>query len=220
MTSKSTLLVNETFLSIQGESTYAGLPCFFIRLAGCNLNCSYCDTRYASSSEDGEAVTIAKLLELALASSCRLVLITGGEPLLQPNVTELCRMLISEQFQVLIETNGSVALNNLPEQVVKIMDIKGPSSGENESFLTSNLGLLSQHDEIKFVIADRNDFDYAVKMIEKHNLEKITNNILFSPSFGNIELKELASWMIEKLPPGRMQLQLHKYIWSADTRGV
>ncbi len=220
MANETTLIINETFLSIQGESTYAGLPCFFIRLAGCNLNCFYCDTTYAKKTQDGKAVAITKLLELAEASDCRLVLITGGEPMLQSGVSKLCSALINKQFQVLIETNGSVALNNLPKQVIKIMDIKGPSSGEAENFLLENLNFLNSRDEIKFVIADRADFDYALKLIKKHHLSEITNNILYSPSFGKIDPKELASWVIEQLPPGRMQLQLHKYIWSTDTRGV
>lgn len=218
--SETTLLVNETFLSIQGESTYAGLPCFFIRLAGCNLNCAYCDTAYARSSDDGQELSIKTLCNTAVDSGCRLVLITGGEPLLQSGVPELCRCLLAEGFRVLIETNGSVSLKGFPEQVVKIMDIKGLSSGEANKFLPVNLEYLNERDEIKFIIADRNDFDYAVKMIDTHKLDKITGNILFSPAFGSIEPKTLASWIIEDLPPVRMQLQLHKYIWSPELRGV
>ncbi len=218
--SKDTLLVNETFLSIQGESTYAGLPCFFIRLAGCNLNCSYCDTAYAKKFEDGKEVTIQEIMDLAEEANTNLVLITGGEPMLQEAVPTLCRALLDAQFQVLFETNGSVPLDDLPWRVNKIMDIKLPLSGEADKLLIDNLELLNERDEIKFVIGDRTDFDYALKMIEEHDLAEITEKILFSPVFGQLEPKDLAGWIISELPPGRLQLQLHKYIWAPDTRGV
>lgn len=220
MSDKNTLMVNETFLSIQGESTFAGLPCFFIRLAGCNLNCSYCDTAYAKKFDDGQPVSIQELVDLAEEANSSLVLITGGEPMLQEAVPALCRALLDAQFQVLFETNGSVALDDLPWRVTKIMDIKLPSSGEADKLLTDNFELLNERDEIKFVIGDRADFDYAMKLIEEHELDEITEKILYSPVYGQLDPKELAGWIISELPMGRMQLQLHKYIWPPETRGV
>ena len=214
------LPVNETFLSIQGESTQAGRLCFFIRLAGCNLNCSYCDTEYAQGEESGTPMTIEHIASQAKISKVRLVEVTGGEPLIHANTPALCQALIDEGLEVMVETNGSLPLSLLPPAVRKIVDCKTPSSGMDEHNLYENFHILSDHDEVKFVIADYLDYEFALTIIEKHRLRKKTSNILLSPAWGKLDPKTLVGWMQADLPPARIQLQLHKIIWGADKKGV
>ncbi len=214
------LLVNETFLSIQGESTHVGRLCFFIRLAGCNLSCTYCDTEYARGEENSVLMTIAHLASQAKLSKVRLVEITGGEPLNQSNTPALCEALLDEGLEVIIETNGSLPLSLLPPAVKKIIDCKTPSSGMVEYNLYDNFYILSKHDEIKFVIEDYLDYEFALTIIERYKLQNRTSNILLSPAWGKLEPKKLVSWMLADLPPARLQMQMHKIIWGANKRGV
>lgn len=214
------LIIAETFLSIQGESTHAGSLCFFIRLAGCNLNCKYCDTRYARNPEDGTPVSIRELLDLAVDSGADMVEITGGEPLTQKDTALLAKALLDKNFCVLLETNGSLPIDSMPAGVVRIMDCKAPSSGESDKTNISNFYSLNENDEVKFVISDFEDFKYSVDMINKHGVYKKTKNIIFSPAWGLLDPRELAEWIIKEKPPARMQLQMHKYIWGPDKKGV
>lgn len=214
-----TLNIYETFSSIQGESTHAGRLCFFIRLAGCNLRCSYCDTRKAQSSSSGSPRTLDELVRAAEQSGLRLVEITGGEPMLQPAVTELCRRLLERGFEVLMETNGSVELAAVPRGVRRIIDWKTPFSGEAEKMLDSNFLNLRPGDEIKFVIAGRNDYNAALDVIRRFRIAEHAT-ILFAPVFGEIEPRTLVEWMLADRVPARLNLQLHKVIWSPDAEGV
>ena len=213
-------IVNETFLSIQGESTHAGRLCFFIRLAGCNLNCNYCDTDYARDEDSGTSMTIEHLVTQAKISKVRLVEITGGEPLTHAGTPALCQALIDEGLEVMVETNGSLPLSLLSPIVKKIVDCKTPSSGMVEYNLYENFHILSDHDEVKFVIQDYLDYEFALTIIEKYNLQKKTSNILLSPAWGKLEAKTLVGWMLADLPPARLQLQLHKIIWGPNKKGV
>jgi 7-carboxy-7-deazaguanine synthase len=214
------LIVAETFLSLQGESTYAGCLCFFIRLAGCNLKCNYCDTRYSRTPEDGTPISIQELLDFAIDSDADMVEITGGEPLTQKNTHLLARALLDKNFCVLLETNGSLPIKSTPQGVIRIMDCKTPSSGEAEKLDRSNFEELNKKDEVKFVISDRNDFKYSIDIIKEYGIDKKTKNIIFSPAWGDLPPKKLAEWMIKEKPPARIQLQLHKYIWGPDKKGV
>lgn len=214
-----TLNIYETFSSIQGESTHAGRLCFFIRLAGCNLRCSYCDTRKAQSPSSGKPRTLDELVRAAEQSGLRLVEITGGEPMLQPAVTELCRRLLERGFEVLMETNGSVELAAVPRGVRRIIDWKTPFSGESEKMLDSNFLNLRPGDEIKFVIAGRNDYNAALDVIRRFRIAEHAA-ILFAPVFGEIEPRTLVEWMLADRVPARLNLQLHKVIWSPDAEGV
>lgn len=217
---QNTVFVTETFLSIQGESTHAGKLCFFIRLAGCNLQCRYCDTKYSSRLSDGKPETLDSLIEKAVSSGVDLVEITGGEPLTQPAIFPLCEKLLSAGMTVLIETNGSLPVWNLPDGVIRILDCKTPSSGESGSNLYKNYDCLTPRDEVKFVIADREDYDFSRKIIREYNLSAKTQHLLFSPVWGKIEPRQLAEWMIADLPPARLQVQMHKQIWGPDQTGV
>ena len=207
----------ETFASIQGESTHAGRRCFFIRLAGCNLRCKYCDTAYAW--EGGKDVSIDDLVKQALAGKCDVVEITGGEPLLQSDTPLLAEKLLDANLPVLIETNGSMDISVLPEKVCRILDCKLPDSGMAEHNLYSNYALLQKHDEVKFVVSSRNDFDFALETIRKYDLPGKTANLIISPVWGKVDFAELASWVVACDLPLRMQLQLHKIIWG-DRPGV
>ena len=211
------LEVNEIFHSIQGESSYAGLPCVFVRLTGCNLRCNYCDTRYAF--EEGELIEIEKIIKKVDEYSCNLVEITGGEPLLQANLHSLVNELIESGKTVLIETNGSVDLATLNPHAIKIMDIKCPASGMADKNLFSNINKLSMSDEVKFVIQDENDYEWAKDIIKKYDLYKIAK-ILFSCVFDRIKPDLLVSWIIRDKLAVRFQLQMHKYIWPHDMRKV
>ncbi|MHB9138350.1 MAG: 7-carboxy-7-deazaguanine synthase QueE [Victivallaceae bacterium] len=217
---QNTVFVTETFLSIQGESTHAGKLCFFIRLAGCNLQCRHCDTQYSSKQSDGKPESLDLLVEKAVSSGVDLVEITGGEPLIQPATFPLCEKLLNAGMTVLIETNGSLPVWNLSAGVIRILDCKTPSSGESGNNLYKNYDCLTPRDEVKFVIADREDYDFSRKIIREYNLSAKTPHLLFSPVWGKIELRQLAEWMIADRPPARLQLQMHKQIWGPDTTGV
>ena len=219
MTSKK-LVVNEIFSSIQGESTHAGRLCLFIRLAGCNLSCNYCDTEYAHDEANGTPMTIEHLASQAKLAKIRLVEITGGEPLSHANTPLLCETLLNMGLEVMVETNGSLPLSLLPPAVKKIVDCKTPSSGMEEYNLYDNFHILSNHDEVKFVISDYLDYEFALTIIEKYKLQTKTPNILLSPAWDKLEPKTLVSWMLADLPPARLQLQIHKILWGAKTKGV
>ena len=213
------LKIAEIFASIQGESSYAGLPCFFIRLAGCNLNCSYCDTEFAKSADNARKMNIDEILSAACASELHLAEITGGEPLLQENTPALCRKLIDAGFTVLLETNGSLRTSQIPDEVIKIIDCKCPSSGEAGSMHSANFAEVHPHDEIKFVIADRKDYDYAMGVLKEFSLTGKEPEIIFSPVSPGLDPAELAEWILEDRLNVRLQVQLHKIIWGQDTQG-
>ena len=217
---QSRIWVTETFLSIQGESTHAGRLCFFIRLAGCNLQCRYCDTQYSASLTDGKPEPLDLLVVKAVSSDVDLVEITGGEPLTQPETVPLCEKLQDAGMTVLVETNGSMPVWELPDGVIRILDCKTPSSGESDRNLYKNYDFITPVDEVKFVIADRNDYDFSCKIIREYDLDSKTLNLLFSPVWGKIEPRQLAEWMIADRPPARFQLQMHKLIWGPDKTGV
>ncbi len=216
----SILTVNEKFLSLQGESTHAGRLCYFIRLAGCNLSCHYCDTVYARDNAAGNPETIESLVTAAKESGCKLVEITGGEPLVSKACPELCKTLIDAGFEVLVETNGSFDICELPKGTIRILDCKTPSSGESNLMYTGNYAHLTERDEVKFVISDRKDYEYSCGIINQFDLTSKTKNLIFSPAWGSIQSQDLAEWMIEDRCPARMQLQMHKYVWGPDKQGV
>lgn len=210
--------INKIFLSLQGESTFMGLPCIFIRFAGCNLNCHWCDTPEARSPEENSTeMSVARILEEVCSHSCRLVELTGGEPLLQSETDELICSLLALDKTVLVETNGSTELAGIDERVIKVVDVKCPSSGHEGSFLESNLDYITEKDEIKFVIGDRGDFNYAKDFIDDRLLGR-TAKILFSPVMGRLEIRELASWILEEKLDVRLQMQMHKEIWHDSER--
>jgi 7-carboxy-7-deazaguanine synthase len=212
------LTVNEIFYSIQGESTRAGCPCVFIRLTACDLRCSWCDTPYAF--HEGRKMPVADVVAEAEKYECPLVEITGGEPLLQEGVYELMDTLLARGRTVLLETGGHRPIDRVPEAVVKIVDVKCPASGEETRNDLTNLDRLARHDEVKFVIKDRGDYEFARGLIERHRLAGRCAAILFSPVHGVLDPRTLSEWMLQDGVPARLQLQLHKYIWAPDTRGV
>lgn len=216
--SEKKLLITEIYPSIQGESTWAGLPCFFIRLTGCPLRCVWCDTEYAFYG--GERKTITDLVQAAVDSGLPLVEITGGEPLAQPNCPDLCRALLDRHLTVLVETAGSEPIEVLPEGVIRIMDLKCPDSGEMDKNLWSNLEHLNDRDEVKFVIASRRDFDWAAEVVRRERLAERTRSVLFSPVFGQVEPRDLVAWILAENLPVRFQLQMHKIVWDPKTQGV
>lgn len=209
------MLVYEIFKSIQGESTYAGLPCVFIRLAGCNLSCSWCDTPYARVPDEAVEMTLAEIIEEISHFNCPIVEITGGEPLLQEEARELAGALVNRGLKVLIETNGSVPLSGIDPRVVKIVDVKCPSSGHGGSFLIQNLEHITPNDEMKFVIGNREDYDYAVQFMEEF-LRGRTEKILFAPVKPDLSPGELSEWILKDGLRVRLQLQLHTYIWPGE----
>ena len=209
--------LTEIFYSIQGESTHAGRRCIFIRLTGCPLRCVWCDSEYTFTG--GEKVSIEEVLERIAQYDCKLVEVTGGEPLVQKEAFPLIVELCDRGYEVLIETSGAVDTAPVDPRAKLILDIKCPGSGEADKNLWSNLERLRpRHDEVKFVLADRADFDWACEVISERKLEGQT--ILFSPSWEQLPMKQLAEWMLERNPPARMQTQLHKHIWGADVKGV
>ena len=212
------LNVCEIFFSLQGESSFAGLPCGFIRLAGCNLDCSWCDTRYARL--ESIPMSLDQIIRKIEAFNCRLVEITGGEPLLQENTPELAHMLINKGYTVLVETNGSLPIGRLPETCIRIVDIKGPSSNEKNSFAFENLDHLSDHDEVKFVVGTQMDYEYAKNMINRHLTSRSAAKIHISPVFGKMQPSTLAAWMLEDQLHARLSIQQHKIIWDPEKRGV
>jgi 7-carboxy-7-deazaguanine synthase len=212
----NSILISEIFYSIQGESSWAGKPCVFIRLARCNLRCSYCDTAYAFTG--GTSLSQEEIITQVKSFHCNLVEITGGEPLLQKSVYPLMQALCENGFAVLLETGGHMDISGIDKRVSIIMDIKCPSSGESEKVYWPNINKLKQHDEVKFVIGDKKDFDWAKKQLEKHDIAR--KNILMAPVFGKLNYAHLADWILKDHLPVRLQIQLHKHIWSPDTRGV
>lgn len=211
--------ITEIFHSIQGESSYAGRPCVFVRLTWCNLRCSWCDSEYTFSG--GTEMSLDEVLDKVRGYGCRLVEITGGEPLAQKKeCAELVRRLCEEGYEVLIETSGSLDIGALDNRAVRILDIKCPGSGEESRNRWENLDQLTPRDEIKFVVLDRQDFDYAMAVIDRHCLADRPPQVLISPVWGRLELAELADWIVKSGRPLRMQLQLHKYIWGPDVKGV
>lgn len=210
--------VSEVFFSIQGESTHAGLPCIFVRLSGCNLRCLWCDTPYAQDMEGGYDLSIEDILKEIRKFRCHLVEITGGEPLIQEGTRPLINRLMVSGYTVLLETNGSVSLKDIDPLVTKVVDVKCPGSGQGGSFLMENLDFITPRDEIKFVIRDRGDYEFARGFVEER-LHGKADKILFSPAHPEMNPEELARWILEDGLKVRLQPQIHKYIWG-DRRGV
>ena len=213
-----TLLVNEIFYSIQGESLHSGRPCTFIRLTGCNLRCSYCDTRYAY--EEGEQMEIGKILERIAAYRCPLVEITGGEPLFQNDTPILIQKLLEKGYDVMMETNGSFNISKVDKRCMKIVDIKCPSSGQSDNNDLGNLRRLNSKDQVKFVIGNREDYEYANNIMMLIHADFPVDRVLFSPVTGKMAPADLARWILDDNLNVRLHLQLHKIIWPGIVRGV
>ena len=212
------LTVNEIFHSIQGESTYAGAPCVFVRLTACDLRCTWCDTVYAF--HEGTKRSVEDVVADVLAYKCPLVEITGGEPLLQEDVYPLMRQLLAAGKTVLLETGGHQQIGRVPADVVRIVDVKCPASGESGRNEWTNLDVLTPRDEVKFVIQDRADYEYALDVVRRHGLDARVGAVLFSPVHGVLDLRTLSEWILADRAPVRLQVQLHTFIWSPTTRGV
>jgi len=224
-----TLMINEIFHSIQGESTWAGSRCTFVRLTGCHLRCHYCDTEYAF--HEGERITLEEIIGQVKKNGCDLVEVTGGEPLLQPGVHPLMTRLCDEGFTVLIETSGACDISKCDPRVIRIMDFKTPDSGEADRNLWDNVAYLNKRDELKFVLCSRNDYDWMKRVLNEHDLVAKVNAILVGavhempagkelPGCDGLSLRDLAEWLLEDRLPVRMQTQLHKLIWDPAARGV
>jgi 7-carboxy-7-deazaguanine synthase len=213
------LRVTEIFRSIQGESTHAGRPCTFVRLTGCPMRCTWCDSAYTFTG--GDHISIDEVMKQVRDFGCRLVEVTGGEPLAQREAFDLIKRLCDESYEVLIETGGYVSTEELDQRAKIILDVKCPASGEAERNHWPNLTRLRPDlDEVKFVVADRGDWEFTRKVVEAYQLEKRARAILISPAWEQINLQELANWIMESGMNARMQLQMHKYIWGPDVRGV
>ena len=215
---KGLLTINEIFYSVQGESTYAGRPCVFVRLTACDLRCTWCDTQY--SFHEGSKRSLDAVLSEVDRFDCPLVEVTGGEPLLQESVYPLMQELLERGKTVLLETGGHRSTARVPDEVVTILDVKCPGSGEAARMDWENLQRLRPHDEVKFVIKDRADYDYARDVIAQHDLARRAAAIHLSPVHGVLDPKTLSEWVLADRLPVRVQLQLHKFIWSPETRGV
>ncbi len=214
-----TLRVTEIFHSIQGESTWAGLPCVFVRLTGCNLRCAWCDTSYAFAG--GTTMTLDAILAKVAEYKTKFVEITGGEPLAQQGCAALAQRLLDAGYTVLVETSGSLPIDILPEGVIRIMDLKCPDSGECERNHWSNLEeLRPERDEVKFVIASRRDYEWSRDVVLKYTLLERCHAVLFSPVFDLVAPRDLAEWILADRLPVRLQLQVHKFIWAPNQRGV
>jgi 7-carboxy-7-deazaguanine synthase len=211
------LKVNEIYHSIQGESTKSGLPCVFVRLTYCNLRCTYCDTEYAFY--EGEDKSIEEIINEVKQYNCNLVQVTGGEPLVQKESLELMKKLCDEGFDVMLETGGSLPIKDIDERVLIIMDLKCPSSKMEKKNLYENIGYLKPKDELKFVIGNREDYEWSKEIISKYDLEDKCE-ILFAVVFDELEPVSLVNWIIEDKLDVRYQLQMHKYIWHPETKGV
>ena len=211
------LKVNEIFYSIQGESTLAGSPCVFVRLTECNLRCTWCDTAYAF--HEGTHMSFAKIHEEIAQYNTNLVEITGGEPLMQADTIDLMESLLHKNYRVMLETGGSLPVSSVPKDVIKIVDFKAPGSGMEKKNLWSILDELEPHDEIKFVLTDRTDYDWAKLQVTNRNLAE-NNTVLFSPVHGQLENQALAKWILDDHLPVRQQVQIHKIIWDIERRGV
>ena len=211
------LKVNEIYYSIQGESSYTGLPCIFIRLTYCNLRCTYCDSEY--TFHDGNNMSINDILETIRQYSCKLVEVTGGEPLVQKECITLLKKLVDLDYEVLLETSGSLTIKDVPKQVINIIDFKCPSSGMKKKNHWDNINYLKPNDEVKFIIEDREDYEWAKMKIRQYNLNK-KSKILMSPSYNKIEEKEIVDWILKDNLNVKFQIQLHKIIWKDTDRGV
>ena len=214
----ATLKINEIYRSIQGESTWAGLPCVFIRLTGCDLRCTYCDSAYAFF--EGKKQAVDEILAEVLAMECPLVEVTGGEPLLQKNVLPLMVSLCDAGRTVLIETSGAHDISAIDPRVHRIVDLKCPDSGECARNRFENIPLLTARDEVKFVVGSRGDYEWASGQIRSHGLASRCAAVLLSPVFGRVEPREVVGWMLADRLPARFQLQMHKMIWEPRARGV
>jgi 7-carboxy-7-deazaguanine synthase len=229
----ATMQITEIYKSLQGESTHAGLPCVFVRLTGCNLRCSWCDSEY--TFQGGRKMAVEEVLDEVsrLSPGGGLVEITGGEPMLQEReVVPLMQRLLDDSYKVLLETSGERPLERVPAGVIKIVDVKCPNSGEGGTFCRENLETLSAHDEVKFVLSSRSDYDFAREFTQSHNLAGRVNAVLFSPAFRKdatgardssqclLDPQELAEWMIADNVPARLGLQVHKFIWDPALKGV
>ena len=212
------LTVNEIFYSIQGESSFSGRPCVFVRLTACDLRCRWCDTPYAFT--EGAPISVDDVLARVESYGCPLVEITGGEPLLQRDVYPLMTRLLDGGRTVLLETGGHIDISEVPEPVVKVVDVKCPGSGEAARTHWANLDRLARHDEVKFVIADRADYEFARDVVDRYRLERRCAGALFSPVHGALDPAALSAWVLRDHVPVRVQVQLHKYLWGADARGV
>ena len=212
------LTINEIFHSIQGESTYVGTPCVFVRLTACDLRCSWCDTPYAFY--EGRKMSVDQVIEQVEQYGCPTVEITGGEPLLQREVYPLMARLISTGKTVLIETGGHRSIADVPPGVVRIMDVKCPGSGETAKMDWDNLSRLTARDQVKFVVQDRTDYEFAREVVKRESLWTRVDAVLFSPVHGVLESRQLAEWILADRLPVRLQLQAHKFIWAPDARGV
>ncbi|HKY21015.1 MAG TPA: radical SAM protein [Vicinamibacterales bacterium] len=212
------LSINEIFYSIQGESTYAGRPCVFVRLAGCDLRCSWCDTSYAFA--EGQKMSIDDVIRQVEAFGSPLVEVTGGEPLLQEDVYPLMDRLLDGGRTVLLETGGQIDVSRVPGAVIKVMDVKCPASGESDKVEWGNIDRLGSRDQVKFVIQDRADYEFARATVKRHALDRRCAAVLFSPVHGVLTPQDLSEWILEDRLPVRLQIQLHKHIWGANVRGV
>ena len=211
------LKINEIYYSVQGESTHAGRPCIFIRLTFCNLRCTYCDTEYAFY--EGKDMEIDDIMSEIQQWDCNLVEVTGGEPLFQEECIDLLNELVISKYEVMLETGGSLPISDVPKNVIKIVDFKCPSSGMEMKNLWSIVDNLQPHDEVKFVIGNREDFYWAKEKITEYSLDKKCT-VLFSPTFGEIDPQQIVGWILAENLPVRMQMQMHKMIWDPDKQGV
>ena len=215
---EKTLTINEIYHSIQGESTWAGQPCVFVRLTFCDLRCNYCDTEYAFY--EGKKQTLTEIAGAVRAFHCPLVEITGGEPLLQKNVLPLMSLLADEGHTVLLETSGAHDIRAVDSRVHRIMDLKTPGSGQDERNLWSNVEHLTYRDEVKFVMGSREDYDWSCDMVRRYDLANRCHAVLFSPIFGRIDPRQIVEWILADRLKVRFQLQMHKFIWTPTQRGV
>lgn len=212
------LVIHEVYASIQGESSFVGLPCTFVRLSACNLRCRWCDTPQAFTG--GQRIPLPDLLERIATFGTPLVLVTGGEPLLQPDTPALLTALCDSGYRVLLETSGERDIAGLDPRVHRIVDFKAPGSGEHARNLLSNITALTDADEVKLVLADEADYDWARTFIAEHHLDRRVRHVLLSPVHGELDPQALVRWVLRDRLPVRVQVQVHKYIWGAETQGV
>ena len=215
-----TIRIAELFASIQGESTYAGRPCFFIRLSGCPYRCSYCDTLFAQDFAYGREYSIDEIIKEVKKSGLMLVEVTGGEPLAQPDTPLLVNALLEAGFEVMLETNGGFDIKPISAKVKRILDCKLPSSKMADKNLYANYQQLTEHDEVKFVVGSREDYEFALNIVRQYDLAAKTANLLVSPVWGTVAFEKIVEWILQDNAPFRFQLQMHKIIWGADKQGV